>query len=102
VDKLISIKNMASKIVFCLVVLLFIKKFHEGNLDVMISLFLSLCESLGINIMFVVLFLHGGEWCELWNKGGNTTMKGTQHLKLIDTLTNFVWIVCCRVYIQNG
>ncbi len=42
----------------------------------MISLFLSLGKSLGINIMFVVLFLHGGKWCELWNRGGNTTTKG--------------------------
>jgi len=32
---------------------------------VMISLFLRVCESLGISIMFVVLFLNGGEWCEL-------------------------------------
>jgi hypothetical protein len=31
---------------------------------VMISLFLSLCKSLGISIMFVVLLLNGGEWCE--------------------------------------
>jgi len=30
----------------------------------MISLFLSLCESLGISIMFVFLLLNGGEWCE--------------------------------------
>jgi hypothetical protein len=76
VDKLISIKVMPSKIVFCLVVLLSIERFHEGNLDVMISLFLNLCESLGINITFVVLFLHGGKWCELWSRGSNATMKG--------------------------
>jgi hypothetical protein len=37
---------------------------------VMISLFLSLRESLGFNIMFVVLLLNGGEWCELWSMGG--------------------------------
>ncbi len=36
----------------------------------MISLFLSLRESLGFNIMFVVLLLNGGEWCELWSMGG--------------------------------
>jgi hypothetical protein len=47
------------------IVLLFTKRFHEGNLDVMISLFLSLCESLRINIMFVVLLLNGREWCKL-------------------------------------
>jgi hypothetical protein len=56
------------------VVLLFTKRFHEGNLDVMISLFLSLCESWGINIMFVVLLLNGGEWCKLWSN--NATTKG--------------------------
>jgi hypothetical protein len=75
-DKSISIKVMVPKIVFYFVVLLFIERFHEGNLDVMISLFLSLCESLRINIMFVVLFLHGGEWCELWSRGSNETTKG--------------------------
>jgi hypothetical protein len=74
---------------------------HEGNLDMMISLFLSLCESLIISIMFIVFLLNGGEWCKLWNKGGNTTTKGMQDLKL-NTLTNFVWIVCCRGCIQNG
>jgi hypothetical protein len=58
---------------FCLV---FAKRFHEGNLDVMISLFLSLCESLGISIMFIVFLLNGGKWCELWNRGSNATKKG--------------------------
>ncbi len=75
-DKLISTKVMMPKIVFYFVVLLFAKRFHEGNLDVMISLFLTLCESLGISIFFVVFLLNGGEWCKLWNKGGNTTTKG--------------------------
>jgi len=83
---------------FCL---LFAKRFYEGNLDMMISLFLSLCESLIISIIFIVFLLNGGEWCKLWNKGGNTTTKGMQDLKL-NTLTNFVWIVCCRGCIQNG
>jgi hypothetical protein len=31
---------------------------------VTISLILSLCKSLGVSIMFFVLFLNGGEWCE--------------------------------------
>jgi hypothetical protein len=30
----------------------------------MISLFLSLCKCLGISVMFVILLLNGGEWCE--------------------------------------
>ncbi len=60
-DKLISMKVMAPKIMLCFVVLLSTKRFHEGNLDVMISLFLSLCKSLRISIMFVVLLLNGGE-----------------------------------------
>jgi hypothetical protein len=85
-------------LLFCL---LFTKRFHEGDLGVMISLFLSLCESLRINIMFIVFLLNGREWCELWNKGGNTTTKGMRNLKL-NTLIGFVWIVCCRVCIHNG
>jgi hypothetical protein len=93
---------MAPKIVFYFIILLFIERFHEGNLDVMISLFLSLCESLGNKIMFVFLFLHGGEWCELWIKGSNATTKGTQDFKLINTLINFVWIMCYRICIYNG
>ncbi len=60
-DKLISITIMASKIVFYFVVLLFTKRFITGNLDMMISLFLSLCEGLGISIMFVVFLFNGGE-----------------------------------------
>ncbi len=37
--------------------------------DVMISnLFLRVCESLGVNIMFVVLLLYGGKWCKLRSK----------------------------------
>jgi len=67
---------MVPKTIFYFVVLLFAKRFHEGNLDVMISLFLSLCESLGISILFVVFLLKGGGWCKLWSKGGNATTKG--------------------------
>jgi hypothetical protein len=55
---------MALKIIFCFVVLLFRERFLGGSLDAMISLFLSLCKSLGISTMFVVLLLNGGEWCE--------------------------------------
>jgi hypothetical protein len=58
----------------------------------MISLFLNLCESLGISIMFVVLLLNGGEWCELWSVGNNTTTKGTWDLKL-NIMARFVWIL---------
>jgi hypothetical protein len=67
---------MVPKIVFYFVVSSFIERFLGGSFDVMISLFLRLCESLGISIMFVVLLLNGGEWCELWSMGGNTTTKG--------------------------
>jgi hypothetical protein len=45
-------------------------------LDVMISLFVSLCKSLGISIMFVLFLLNGGERHELWSMGGNATIKG--------------------------
>jgi len=55
---------MALKIILCFVVLLFTEKFLGGIHDVMIHLFESLCKCLGISIMFVVLFLNGGEWCE--------------------------------------
>jgi hypothetical protein len=67
---------MLPKTIFCFVVLSLTKRFLKGSLDAMISLFLKLCESLGINILFVVLLLNGGEWCELWNMGSNTTTKG--------------------------
>ncbi len=40
----------------------------EKTFLLMISLFLRACESLGMNIMFVVLLLYGGEWCMLLNK----------------------------------
>jgi len=60
---------MAPEIVHCFVVLFFTKRFLGGSFDVLISLFLSSCESLGISIMIVVLFLYGGEWFELWTKG---------------------------------
>jgi fucose 4-O-acetylase-like acetyltransferase len=55
---------MALKIVFKFVILLFIERFLGGSLHVMISLFLSLCKSLGISIIFIVLLLNGGEWCK--------------------------------------
>ncbi len=63
-DRLISIRFMVLIIVFYFVIFLFTEKFLKRNLHVMISLFLSLCESLGISIMFVFLLLNGGEWCE--------------------------------------
>ncbi len=76
VDVLISIRVMVPKTIFYFVVLSFIERFFGRSFDVMISLFLRLCESLGISIMFVVLILNGGEWCKLWNMGGNTITKG--------------------------
>jgi hypothetical protein len=60
---------MAPQTVHCFVVLFFTERFPGGSFDVLISLFLSLCESLGISIMIVVLLLYGGEWFELWSKG---------------------------------
>jgi hypothetical protein len=75
---------MAPKIVFYFVVLLFLERFHDGNLDVMISLFLSLCKNLRIDIMFVVLFVHGAEWCELWSRGSNATTDAGFEIKHID------------------
>jgi hypothetical protein len=95
VNRLISITFMASKIIFCFVILLFTKRFLGRSLDVMISLFVQLCKSLGISIMFILLLLNEGEWCELWSMGGNTTTKGTWDLKL-NILAGFVWIWCCR------
>jgi hypothetical protein len=70
--------------------LLFTVRFFEGTLDVMISLFVNLCESLGISIMFVVLLLSGGEWCKLWSMGDNATTKGTWDLKL-NIMARFLW-----------
>jgi hypothetical protein len=70
VDRLISIRLMVLRIVFFWVILSFTERFPRGSLDVMISLFLSLRESLGIHIMFDVLLLNGGEWCKLWSMGG--------------------------------
>jgi hypothetical protein len=58
----------------------------------MMNLFLNLCESLGISIMFVVLLLNGGEWCEPWSMGNNTTTKGMWDLKL-KIMARFVWIL---------
>jgi hypothetical protein len=101
VDRLISITLMALKAVFCFVILLFTERFLGGSFDMMISLFVSLCKSLRISIMFVLLLLNGGEWRELWSMGGNATTKGTWDLKL-NILAGFVWIWCCRDSIQNG
>jgi hypothetical protein len=44
------------------------KTFEEETLMLMISLFLKVCESLGMSIMFVVLLLYGGEWYRLWSE----------------------------------
>jgi hypothetical protein len=68
-DRQISIRLMAPETVHCFLVLFFIERFPGGSSDVLISLFLSLCESLEISIMIVVLLLYGGEWFELWSKG---------------------------------
>jgi hypothetical protein len=92
---------MAPKTVFCFVILLFTERFFGGSLDVTISLFVSLCKSLGISIMFVLLLLNGGEWCKLWSMGGNPTTKRTWDLKL-NILAAFVWIWSCKDSIQNG
>ncbi len=62
-------KLMVPKTIYCLVVLLFIKRFLRGSLDVVISLLLIMRKSLGICIMFIVLFLNGGKWCKLWSMG---------------------------------
>ncbi len=75
-DRLIFIRVMLSKTIFCFVVLSLTKMFLGRSLDAMMTLFLKLCESLGINKLFVVLLLNGGEWCKLWNMGSNTTTKG--------------------------
>ncbi len=42
----------------------------------MISLFVRLCKSLGINIMFILLLLNEGEWCELVEHGRQRDYKG--------------------------
>jgi len=39
----------------------------------MISLFLRVCKSFGMSIMYVVLLLYGGEWCGLEAGGHDTT-----------------------------
>ncbi len=54
---------------------------HESFLgeifDVMTSnLFLRVCESLGMSIMFVVLLLYGGKWCKLRSKQMDATTNG--------------------------
>ncbi len=43
----------------------------------LISLFLSLRENLGISIMIVDLLLYGGEWFELWSKGIAQVQRGS-------------------------
>jgi hypothetical protein len=60
---------MVPKTIYHFVVLLFIERFPRGSLDVVISSLLIMCKSLGICIMFVVLFLDGGNLCKLWNMG---------------------------------
>jgi len=95
VNRLISIRVMMLKIVFYFVVLLFTERFFEGSLDAMISLFLNLCKILGFSIMFVVLLLSGGEWCELWSVGSNSTTKGMWDLKL-NIMASFVWILVVK------
>jgi hypothetical protein len=60
---------MVLKIVLSFVVSHSQESFLGEIFDVMISnLFLRVCESLGMNIMFVVLLLYGGKWCKLWSK----------------------------------
>jgi hypothetical protein len=54
VDKLISIRVMVPKTIFCFVILSLTKRFLGGSLDAKINLFFKLCKSLGISIMFVV------------------------------------------------
>ncbi len=91
-NRLISVRVMVPKIIFYFVILLFTERFLQGSLDAIISLFLHLCESLGISTMFVVLLLSGGDWCELWSVGGNVSTKGTWDLKL-NIMASFVWIL---------
>jgi hypothetical protein len=52
---------MAPKTMGCFDILSFTERFLKGNIEVMISSLLIICKSLGINIMFIVLFLSGGE-----------------------------------------
>jgi hypothetical protein len=40
---------------------------YEKTLLLMISMFLKMCESLGMSMKFVVLFSCGGEWWMLWS-----------------------------------
>jgi hypothetical protein len=68
-DRQISIRLVATETVHCFVVLFFTKRFPGGSFDMLISLFLSLCENFGISRMIVVLLFCGGEWFELWSKG---------------------------------
>jgi hypothetical protein len=43
------------------------RTYCEETLLSMINTFLGVCKSLGMSMERVVLFLCGGEWCELWN-----------------------------------
>jgi hypothetical protein len=67
---------MVPETVHCFVVLFFAERFPGRSFDVLISLFLSLCESLGISIMIVVLLLYGREWFEVWSKGAARLQRG--------------------------
>jgi hypothetical protein len=67
---------MAPETVHCFVVLFFTERFPRRSFHVLISLFLSLCESLGISIMIVVLLLYGGEWFVVWSKGVARLQRG--------------------------
>jgi hypothetical protein len=93
---------MVLKIVCCFVILSFRKRFLRESLDVMmISLFFSLGESLGINIMFVVLLLNGGEWCASCGAWEECDYKGYAGLKAKYSGW-FCVIWHCRDCIQNG
>jgi hypothetical protein len=59
---------------------------------VVISLFLRVYKSFGMSIMFVVLFLYGGEWCRLEAGGGDTTTKRLQNFKLSMIFLVGFWI----------
>jgi hypothetical protein len=58
----------------------------------MISMFLRVCKSFGMSIMFVVLLLYGGEWCGLEAGGRDTTTKRLQNFKLSMIFLVGFWI----------
>jgi len=60
---------MALKIVCCFIVLSFIERFTRRSFEVVIIVVVNSMQSLRIDIMFVVLFLKGGECCKLWSMG---------------------------------